>query len=224
MFWQEDSATPEQRFPDDILDVLFALKGRQIPVDHAHSLSQALRAALSWLADEPRAGVHLIHVAGSQNGWQRPDDLLHLSRRTRLTLRLPKERLADAEALVGATLDLDGHRVEVGPFSTRPLSTQSTLFARHLVCEPDEEEEAFLRRMVSDLARMGVRVKKALCGRAAALSLPDGTLYTRSLMLADLSVDDSLTLQQEGLGPGRTMGCGIFIPHKGIDAVKKAQE
>jgi CRISPR/Cas system CSM-associated protein Csm4 (group 5 of RAMP superfamily) len=40
-------------------------------------------------------------------------------------------------------------------------------------------------------------------------------------MLASLTPDESLRLQQHGLGPHRTMGCGIFIPHKGIDAVKK---
>jgi hypothetical protein len=40
-------------------------------------------------------------------------------------------------------------------------------------------------------------------------------------MLADLSTDESIRLQQQGLGPRRLMGCGIFIPHKGIDAVSK---
>jgi len=224
MFWHEDTAKPETRVPDDIVDLRFALKGRQIPVDHAYALSRALQAALPWLAEEPRAAVHLIHVAGSQNGWQRPDDLLQLSRRAKLTLRLPRERLADAEALVGVTLNLAGHGIEVGAPSTHPLSSQATLFTRHLVCEPDEAEEAFLTRVVAALAGMGIRVKKALCGRATVLSLPEGPLHTRSLMLADLSIEESIKLQQQGLGPGRRMGCGIFIPHKGIEAVKKAQE
>jgi CRISPR/Cas system CSM-associated protein Csm4 (group 5 of RAMP superfamily) len=42
-------------------------------------------------------------------------------------------------------------------------------------------------------------------------------------MLADLKPEESLRLQQQGLGPHRLMGCGIFIPHKGIDAVHKPQ-
>jgi hypothetical protein len=43
-------------------------------------------------------------------------------------------------------------------------------------------------------------------------------------MLADLTAEESVRLQEQGLGPLRQMGCGIFIPHKGIDAVKKAED
>ncbi len=55
------------------------------------------------------------------------------------------------------------------------------------------------------------------------LTTPDGTVHTRSLMLANLSQQGSVRLQQTGLGPRREMGCGIFIPHKGIDAVMNSQ-
>ena len=40
-------------------------------------------------------------------------------------------------------------------------------------------------------------------------------------MLADLSADESLRLQQFGLGPYRYIGCGLFIPYKGIKAVNR---
>ena len=53
---------------------------------------------------------------------------------------------------------------------------------------------------------------------------PEVSLLTRSLMLADLTLEESLRLQQQGLGTHRHMGCGIFIPHKGIDAVKKLDD
>ncbi|MBV5275414.1 MAG: type I-MYXAN CRISPR-associated protein Cas6/Cmx6, partial [Lamprocystis purpurea] len=49
----------------------------------------------------------------------------------------------------------------------------------------------------------------------------NGAITTRSLLLAGLKPDESLRLQQQGLGLHRLMGCGIFIPHKGIDAVGK---
>jgi hypothetical protein len=31
-------------------------------------------------------------------------------------------------------------------------------------------------------------------------------------------------LQKQGIGESRNLGCGIFIPHKGIDAVYSVQE
>jgi hypothetical protein len=39
-------------------------------------------------------------------------------------------------------------------------------------------------------------------------------------MLADLTAEESLRLQQHGLGPGRYFGCGLFIPCKGIKTVR----
>ena len=53
---------------------------------------------------------------------------------------------------------------------------------------------------------------------------PDKTLPTRSLMLADMEVEDSVKLQQHGLGPWRQLGCGLFIPHKDISEVRQKQE
>ncbi|MES9880712.1 MAG: type I-MYXAN CRISPR-associated protein Cas6/Cmx6 [Sedimenticola sp.] len=39
-------------------------------------------------------------------------------------------------------------------------------------------------------------------------------MTTRSLMVADLSVEDAIHLQEQGIGEGRSMGCGLFIPQK----------
>jgi hypothetical protein len=43
-------------------------------------------------------------------------------------------------------------------------------------------------------------------------------------MVAALPADASLTLQRQGLGDGRLMGCGLFVPHKGIEAVRDSDE
>ena len=51
--------------------------------------------------DEEGAGVHPIQVAISAHGWERPagaDDLLHLSKRTRLVIRIPRHRSRDQPA------------------------------------------------------------------------------------------------------------------------------
>ncbi len=56
------------------------------------------------------------------------------------------------------------------------------------------------------------------------MQFPDGPVHTRSLMVADLSPDQSVHLQQIGLGPGRNFGCGLFVPHKGIKPVKADDE
>jgi hypothetical protein len=95
------------------------------------------------------------------------------------------------------------------------------LFARYVVADADEDEDQFLRRIASELRQRGIKVRKALCGKTLSLSTPTGPLMTRSLMLAELSLDEAIALQQQGIGDHQTMGCGIFLPHKGIEAVAK---
>lgn len=227
MFWQEDEETPTLSTPDDIVDVLFALQCRSIPVDHAYALSRALRDAAPWL-DEPGCGIQSIHVAGSQNGWERPahgeDQHLLLSRRTKLSIRVPEAKVAALrDALEGKTLNVAGAELGIRDGKAKPLCKESTLFARYVAGPADVDEEAFLRWAAEQLAAMDVRVRKALCGKSTPLATPDGPVLTRSLMLADLSPEESLRLQQQGLGPHREMGCGLFIPHKGISAIHKSK-
>ena len=48
------------------------------------------------------------------------------------------------------------------------------------------------------------------------VATPAHTYQARSLMLAGLTPEQSLALQQHGLGAERKLGCGVFIPHKDI--------
>jgi CRISPR-associated protein Cas6 len=170
------------------------------------------------------AAVHSIHVAGSQNGWERPahdsEQRLLPSRRTKLGLRIPKARLADLkQALEGQTLLIENEPLSIGTGKERPLSTERTLFARYVIAAEQESEDDFLHRIAADLKTRGIKVRKALCGKALSLMTPEGPLSTRSLMLAELTPEESAELQRRGLGEHQAMGCGIFLPHKGIDAV-----
>jgi CRISPR-associated protein Cas6 len=228
MYWQENEQTVEAAVPDEIVDVLFSLQCRTIPVDHAHALSQALLERAPWLA-EPGAGIHTIHVAGSQNGWERPehgaDQHLHLSRRTKLCIRVPKARLDELKsALEGQTIRVAGSPLSIGAGKERLLSRETTVLARYVAGPEGVDETAFLHWAAHELAALDIRMRKALCGKSTGLTVPDGSIETRSLLLADLSADEAILLQQQGLGPHREMGCGIFLPHKGVEAVHKQKK
>lgn len=225
LFWDaEEPKTERYVVPDDVVDVAFAVDCRCLPLDHAQALGDALRGALPWLADEELAGVHLIHGAESGNGWYRPEDpateLLHLSRRTRMMLRLPKARIGDAEVLVGRSLDVAGYPLSVGLASVRKLSDLPTLFARYVIVQPDEDEVAFLGRIAAELKSMDITARKVLCGKPHSLVLDAAPVATRSVMVAELEPERSVLLQQRGLGPGRQVGCGLFLPHKGIAPIQ----
>ena len=108
MFWQERSEENNFKISDEIIDLSFKIECRTLPLDHAWALSSALIKAAPWLTQTEHTAIHLIHGAESGNGWMRPEDteneLLHLSRRARFTLRLHRNNLEMADELVDLQL------------------------------------------------------------------------------------------------------------------------
>ena len=224
MLWQEDNVKTAYVVPDDVVDVSFKIECKQIALDHAHDLSQALLAYLPWLAQEKESGVHLIHGASTGNGWIRPgeadeSDFIYLSRRSRMQLRLPRERIAEAEVLLGKTLNVGGCPVRIGDYQIKQLSALGTLFSRYVLAEQGETEAPFMERIAAEMQTMDIKVKKMLCGVGHTFKTPQGLLPTISIMVADLDPEASVTLQRRGVGKGREMGMGMFVPHKSIKAV-----
>lgn len=204
--------------PADIVDAVFAIACRSLPVDHAYALQQAIQEALPWFAQEPSAGLHTVHGAASGSGWMRPegaDALLQLSHRARLALRLPAHRAEEAAALVGRTLQVAGWPLRVEKMTLRPLSRITTLFSRCVVLDAPDEA-AFVSTATDELGAIGIMAERMVCGRVTPVATPARTYRARSLMLAGLTLEQSLLLQQSGLGAERKLGCGLFIPHKDI--------
>lgn len=206
---------------EEIVDVAFRLPGGRLPIDHASALLREISGALPWFADEIDARIHQIHTAATGSGWMRPeespDDELHLSRRTRLVLRLPERRAGDALALSGQELDVGGYPLTPGPGKIVPLLPASTLLARHVVCEASEGEAALVSRLTGLLEASGVRSATLICGRTHRISGEEGELHTRSVVVTKLNPDGAMFLLRNGIGPSGKLGCGIFIPYKHID-------
>ena len=226
MFWQEDDKKNDIDTSDKVVDVSYKIACKQIPTCHAWELSQALYQTLPWMKDELEVGVHQIHGATSGNGWERPADgeLIHLSKRTRMHLRVPTSRIGDANELVGKELDIAGHSVQVGQMTTKSIDPFSTIFARYIVMQKDMSEDDFLKWVVDEMAARDIQARKLLCGKDHAFEANGETIETRSLMIADLDKLSSVRLQEVGIGFHRHMGCGIFVPHKGIKAVAETED
>jgi CRISPR-associated protein Cas6 len=230
MFWQEDEdkSLPYQ-IPEDIIDLSFAISCKTLPLDHAWVLSQAILEHLPWLTDEV-AGIHHIHVAESNNGWMRPTDdekgaLLYPSHRTKMTLRIPSLKIEQAnQELTGKTLLIDGHKLTVGKSKKKELTNDSVIFSRHVLSSTKENENDFLARIAQEVKQIsGFKVKKMLCGKTHTINTPSERLLTRHLMIADLDSESSVKIQQQGLGDARVLGCGIFLPHKGIKSLNSSE-
>ncbi len=226
MRWEDPTTPPPIAITAQSVDVRYRIRCPALPVDHAHVLREALLEFWPWLAEEDSAGIHTIHGAESGNGWIRPEDpasYLPLSRRTRLVLRLPRPRVETAQELCDTTLQLGPDTLEIQDAQLHPLQVHETAFARYIAIEAENEDD-FLAECAAQLQALDIHAPRMLAGRMHTVANGQTSLLCRSLMLDGLKPQDSIRLQELGLGPHRLLGCGLFLPHKSIAAVGTAAE
>jgi len=197
------------------VDLRFELRGERLPLDHGQALADAVIGHLPWLAGEPAAGIHAVR--GAPMG----GELLGISRRARLVLRLPRARLDDAMSLAGCTLRLGAETLGVGAGRAWPISPSETVYARLVIA--GSEEEAQFAQALGGLLRSEFENSGAACrivlGKPRSLATGDGVRRGFSVLLHGMSPELSLRLQERGLGELRLQGCGIVVPYKSIAAV-----
>lgn len=223
--WQETNQN-DQPLGARMSDVSFRIACQSLPVDHASILADATCTHAPIIKESECAGIHPIHVAGSQNGWERPDnsgEYLLLSKRTRFKIRIEN---AHAQQLIntlsGITLNIADSPLHILSGIARVLQPAPTLFSRYTYFEDLDEsvaESLFVERIIAQCKQHHFSPTKILCGKEHTINTASGPRLTRSVLLADVPAIESLTLQDHGLGDGRTMGCGLLIPHKDTGAV-----
>ncbi len=195
----------------DSTDLVFALHGDTLPRGYRFGLWAALVERLPWLAGEPLAGMHPLRVPATA------DAVLLLPRRARLALRIPRSRIADAAALAGHELDVDGTRVRLGDARERALVSHPTVHAAFVVAEggdADVDDEQAFHRRVGEMLEVAGGAPRHICGRMTTLPIGQDTRVGASVALHGLAPAQSLWWQRVGLGAERRYGCGLMVPHK----------
>jgi len=196
----------------EMVDLQFSLQGSSVPQDYADALWQAIRVALPWLDSERLAGVHPLYgLSPGREEW-------YLSRRAHLNLRLPRERVDDARALVGVQLDLAGLSIEVGKVTEKAIAHTPVLYSKFVTFDSDStclpDEARFFAACQEELGKLELKPHSVLCGKRQTARAGHGILHGFSLMVTGLDEAATLRLMQHGLGVERKRGCGIFVPHK----------
>lgn len=202
-----------ERPPATMVDLAFALDAERLAHDYAFALEAALVAALPWLAGDDAIGVHSIRAPVTDFG-------LILSRRARLVLRIPGERVAAARGLSGQRLSIGETSLGIGAATVRPIEAFATLRAR-LVATSAADEQGFIDDVAFQLDALGVKAK-LICGKPLTLADARRQISGYGLALHEMSPAHSLRVQAQGLGAARRLGCGVFVHHKiieGLDAM-----
>lgn len=203
------------------IEVHFPVLGSEIPTDHGYALYSALSHFTKELHGEGRQiQVGPIHGEYSGNG-----RLRLVAKRSRLRLRLPAEEIPIVLPLAGKRLDLDGYPIRLGVPQVLSLIPAPSLVARMVTIKTKDRQttpEAFLDAARRKLAELGIQGEAAipLCRsgphagkpKRHVLRIKGKRVIGYSLQVTGLTAEESIRLQEHGLGGRRRMGCGFFVP------------
>jgi CRISPR-associated protein Cas6 len=194
----------------DLAFPIYASQGQQISSDYPQALAQHVAKILPWWSTEPNAGVHpLKGLSACGQTWL-------VGGRTHLTLRISETRITDCLQLAGAEIDLNG-KITLGEPRSRRLLAHPVVYSG-CVSTGHEEEAGFVSYVRNVLDALGVSGQE-IVGKKSILRTDGGNIIGFSLMIAGLSLENSVHVQRRGLGIYRSLGCGIFVPHRSINAV-----
>jgi len=211
-----------------LLDLIFAVSGDTIPVDHGYYLHSALSELLPFHHDKQQRSTTGVHpISGTLCGGR----MLAINSRSKLILRTAADRVADYLELCGKRLSIGNHSITVGIPSSRKLIPVSTLWSRIVTIKgfttPSEFHDAVHRQLheldiggqANLVARKNHTSAEGKTDNLARSPFLKRTLAIKgrnvvgfSLVVTELTAEESLRLQSQGIGGRRSMGCGIFIP------------
>lgn len=198
---------------DPMINVSFPVQGQKLPADHGYLLYSAISRMMPALHEKKWFGISLISGVPFDKG------VIALpARGAKLCLRIPADKFGEVIPLAGKRLEIDGHQIRLGVPLAQPLQPAPLLYSKIVTFRNSTEIEKFLETARRDLIEK-LEIKAALelpneeiSRHRRIITVKGKKIVGFSLVVRDLSDEDSIKLQSEGLGGRRSMGCGIFNP------------
>ncbi len=190
------------------IDLTFSVQAASpINADHSYHLYAAISRLLPNAHESNGIGIHPI--CGQQIG----DRQLQLTEHSRLAIRTSADQIPHWLALPGKTLDIAGAKVRIGVpqvFALQPTTAIRSRLVTTKNCQDQVRFETELRRQLDALSVSNVAI--FTIGKRRTMRIKDKEIVGYEVTLEALTAEESLSIQETGLGGRRHMGCGIFMP------------
>jgi CRISPR-associated protein Cas6 len=200
--------------PNPYVNLDFPVIGSVVPLDHGYPLYGSICHRFPIIHDLTTLSVHPI------SGKPEFPHLLHLTENSRLSLRLPNDRVPLIYRLAGKTLTLNQYKIRLGLPESHFISPSRHLSARLVIIRGFDRPETFLEAAQHQLALRGIKASPRLISRPdgdpirRTIAVKGKTLVGYGVEIDDLSPEDAISLQEKGIGGKHKMGCGVFVPVK----------
>ncbi|KJS16373.1 MAG: hypothetical protein VR69_09325 [Peptococcaceae bacterium BRH_c4b] len=207
------------------IDVRFALIGNQIPVDHGYLLFSAISKIFPFIHTNRQVAIHPINGPCSGNR------LMDINRKSYLTLRVPTSMVPEIIQLSGSLINIGDYEVRVGVPSTQPFIPTARLYSRLVVIKGSIEPESFIEVVHKQMCDLNVKGKPMLIwqpeivmeneGKPSGthssflrrtLRIKDKNIVGYALKIENLTAEESIRIQENGIGGRQRFGCGVFVP------------
>jgi CRISPR-associated protein Cas6 len=187
------------------VDLCFSIRGETVPVDHGFDLYSCISKLLPSFHEAQDVGLKMIR--GRYVG----DGLLSLQPNSWLVFRLRSSGLSPYINLAGNSLNLRGHLIQIGVPKTKALNPAPALYSHLVTTRNGQDQERFLTEVDRQLSQMGVNAEIHL-GDRKTFTIHDKKIVGYSIQILGLSDEDSIKVQEQGLGGRKKMGCGFIEP------------
>lgn len=199
-----------------IVDLSFSLVcTHPLPADHGYLLYSAISRLLPAAHQADGYGIHPIR--GRQLGGR----TLQLTEHSRLVIRTDAEQIACFLPLAGKQLRLLDRMLCIGVPEVRSLVPAVALRSRLVTIKladamaqsADAATGTFRAAALRKLGELGISTEALLSlGKRRTLRIKDKEVVGYEVLVEGLTAEESIRLQEGGVGGRRHMGCGLFVP------------
>jgi len=208
-------ASQDARSVEPCVELNFPVQGKYLPADHNYGLYAAFVHLIPELRQQTMLSILTVPGYGDGQG------KILLTEQSHLKIRVPVSQIPLVYQLAGKRVCIGMHQILIGIPQTSILQPASRLRARIVTIKGYTEPESFLSAAQRQLDYLGISGEISIPidrnGNPSrkTIKIKRYTIVGFTIQVSGLSHENSLYLQQLGLGGKHHMGCGIFVPYQG---------
>lgn len=199
---------------EPFVDLVFPLRGKQLPADHGYALFSAIAHRIPAIKEHHDISILTAAGLGDRAG------KITLNEHSRFQIRLPITKVPLVYVLAGKHLRIGEHEVQLGIPTIHTLRLRPHLRSRIVTIKGYQAPESFLEAAKRQLAALEITGELSIPldrkGNPArkTIKIKQFSVVGFTVDVCGLNEEDSIKLQVCGLGGKHHMGCGIFTPVK----------
>jgi CRISPR-associated protein Cas6 len=204
------------------------MRGTPLPYDHGYLMYRAVAGIVPWVAEPAQVDLAIVPIQGSAHG-----GFLHLTSVSRLAFRLDADDVERLLPLSDRSLVVEAAVLRLGRPTEYRLRPVPGLASPFVATEHYRHSDEVLEWLKAEFLALDIRAVPSLRlrrdRRGASPAEPsrrsfdcpyarhnrqidDRSVVGWEVQVFGLAPEESLKLQERGVGPGRRYGCGVFTP------------